>query len=90
MGFFGTKKVTYKLVKDGKATYIGSTNNPSRRNAEHSSDSRKDYDYMQVTSSKVSKTEAERREARNLNSYRKATGRNPKSNKTYNGKYNRY
>ena len=91
MGFFGfgnKKKVTYKLVKDGKATYIGSTNNPNRRNVEHS-ESGKKYDYMQVTSSRVSKSEAERRETRNIVSYRKATGRNPKYNRTSNGKFNK-
>lgn len=89
MGFFGygeKKKVTYKLVKDGSAVSIGTTNNPARRNAEHSA-SGKNYDYLQVTSPRVSKTEAERREARNLESYRKATGRKPKYNKTSDGKF---
>jgi hypothetical protein len=80
--------VTYKLVKNDKAVYIGSTNNPKLRNEEHSA-SRRDYDYMKVTSGRVSRTEAERREARNLHSFRDATGRKPRYNKTYNGKYNR-
>ncbi len=88
MGFFGEKKkVTYKLVKDGKAVYIGTTSNPARRNAEHS-ESGKRYDYLQVTSPRISKAEAERRETRNLGSYRKATGRKPKYNRTSNGKFN--
>jgi predicted GIY-YIG superfamily endonuclease len=89
MGFlnFGKKKkVTYKLVKDGKATYIGTTNNPKRRNVEHSKSGKK-YDYLKVTSSRVSKTEAERRETRNIKSYKKATGKNPKYNKTSDGKF---
>lgn len=89
MGFWGygeKKKVTYKLVKDGKAVDIGSTNNPRRRNFEHSM-SGKDYDYMEVTSPKLSKTEAERREARNIVFYRKATGRNPKYNRTSDGRW---
>ena len=88
MGFFGykKKKATYKLVKDGKAQYIGTTNNPSRRNSEHSK-SGKSYDYLEVTSPFVSKSEAERRETRNLKSYKKATGRKPKYNKTSTGKY---
>jgi len=87
MGFFSTKKkVTYKLVKDGKAVSIGMTNNPSRRNKEHSSSGKK-YDYLEVTSPRVSKSEAERRETRNLRSYRKATGKNPKYNKTADGKF---
>jgi predicted GIY-YIG superfamily endonuclease len=89
MGFlsFGKKKkVTYKLVKDGKATYIGTTNNPKRRNVEHSASGKK-YDYLKVTSPRVSKTEAERRESRNIKSYKKATGKNPKYNKTSDGKF---
>jgi len=90
MGFFGfgKKKVTYKLVKNGRANYIGTTNSPYRRNAEHSKN--KDYDYMEVTSGRVSGREAGRREKRNLKSYRRATGRNPKYNKTFNGKFNRW
>jgi len=88
MGFFSSekKKQTYKLVKDGKAVYIGSTSDPYRRNSEHSR-SNKNYDYMEVTSGRVSKSEAERREARNLGSYRSATGNRPKYNKTNNGKF---
>ena len=90
MGFynFGKKKVTYKLVRNKRAVYIGTTNNPYRRNKEHS-ESGKKYDYMKITSPKVSKTEAERRETRNLRSYRKATGRKPPYNKTSNGKFNK-
>src|SRR3989344_1940136 len=86
MAFFGftKKRQTYKLVKEGRAVYIGSTSNPYKRNAEHSR-SNKDYDYMEITSGKLSKTEAERREARNLGSYRSATGKRPKYNKTDNG-----
>jgi predicted GIY-YIG superfamily endonuclease len=88
MGFFSPskKKVTYKLVKDGKAKYIGTTNNPSRRNKEHSK-SGKRYDYLEVTSPRVNKKEAERRETRNLSSYKKATGKKPKYNKTSDGKF---
>lgn len=86
---FGKKKVTYKLVKSGRAVYVGTTSSPKLRNAQHSG-SGKRYDYMQVTSPRVSKTEAERREARNLSSYKKATGKKPKYNKTSNGKFNKW
>jgi predicted GIY-YIG superfamily endonuclease len=87
MGWLGN--FTYKLVKRGKAVYIGTTNNPRRRNAEHSR-SGKDYDHMKVTSPRLSKSEAGRRETRNLRSYKKATKRKPKYNKTADGKYRRY
>ena len=80
------KKVTYKLVDKGKTKYIGTTNNPKRRNAEHSKSGKK-YDYLQVTSSRVSKSEAEKRETRNIRSYKKATGKRPKYNKTSDGKF---
>ena len=80
---------TYKLVKDGKAKYIGITNNPERRNKEHSN-SDKNYDYMELTSGRISRSEAERRESRNLNSYRNATNKNPEYNKTSNGKFKKW
>jgi predicted GIY-YIG superfamily endonuclease len=80
---------TYKLVRRKKAVYVGTTNNPKRRNIEHSS-SGKRYDYLEVTSPRVSKTVAERRESRNLKSYKKATGKKPKYNKTSNGKFNKW
>jgi hypothetical protein len=89
MGFFDSgrkKKVTYKLVKKGRTKYIGSTNNPARRNREHSK-SGKDYDYLKVTSPRLSKREAEKRESRNIKSYRKATKKNPRYNKTSDGKF---
>jgi predicted GIY-YIG superfamily endonuclease len=83
------KKVNYKLEKGGKAVYIGSTNDPGRRAREHA-DSGKKFDSLQVTSPRISKTEAERREARNINSYKKATGKSPKYNKTSDGKARYY
>jgi len=93
MGFFGfgnkKKAVTYKLVKNNRAVYVGTTNSPKLRNAQHIAAGKK-YDYMQITSPRVSKSEAERRETRNLSSYRKATGKKPKYNKTSNGKFNKW
>jgi predicted GIY-YIG superfamily endonuclease len=89
MGFFDSgrkKKVTYKLVKKGKANYIGTTNNPKRRAAEHKKSGKK-FDCLKVTSPRLSKSEAERREARNIKSYRKATKKNPRYNKTSDGKF---
>ena len=59
MGFYNSnkRKMTYKLVKNGKAVYIGTTNNPKRRNDEHSK-SGKNYDFLEVTSPRVSNNEA--------------------------------
>jgi len=87
MGWFDRKKkVTYKLVKDGRAVGIGTTNNPARRNFEHS-ESEKRYDYLQVTSPRVPKSEADWRETRNLRSFKETTGRLPRYNKTSDGKF---
>ena len=80
------KSVTYKLVKNNKAVYIGTTNNPQLRNQQHSQ-SGKIYDFMVVTSPKLPRLEAERREVRNIESYRKATGKNPRYNKAFDGKF---
>lgn len=49
----------------------------------------KDYTRMVITSPKITRKEAERREARNIGSYIKATGRRPKYNKTNSGKFER-
>ena len=84
---------TYALRKGNKknykTVYIGTTNNPKRRNAEHSK-SGKNYTYMKVTSGRISKAEAGRREARNIKSFTKATGRRPKHNQTSSGKFERW
>ena len=89
-GFLGKKKaVTYKLVdKEGRAKYIGITNNPLRRKSEHLKSGKRGR--LVVTSKPLPRSIAERNETRNLNSYRKATGRRPRYNKTNNGKPDLY
>jgi predicted GIY-YIG superfamily endonuclease len=89
MGFskFGKmKSVTYKLVRNNKAVYIGTTNNPHLRGQQHAQAGKK-FDRMVITSPGLPRQEAERREARNIKSYRAATGRNPGYNKTPDGKF---
>lgn len=93
MGLFGflgkNKAVTYKKVdRFGRATYIGVTNNPRARAIEHNLSGRRGR--FVVTSRITSRRTALRNETRNLNSYRGATGRRPKYNKTNNGKFNRW
>ena len=86
-GNFRNKSVrTYKLVANNKTTYIGSSNDLSRRLEEHLQAGKK-FDRIVPTSPALSRQEAERREARNLNSYREAMGQNPKYNKTFDGKF---
>lgn len=91
MGFsrFEKKKsFTYKLVTNNKAVYIGTTNNPYLRKQQHSTAGKK-FDAMVVTSPRLPRKEAEKREARNIKSYKEATGRNPIYNKTSDGKFNK-
>lgn len=88
-GFLGKKKaVTYKKVDSrGRATYIGVTNNPLARAKEHNSSGKPGR--FVVTSKITSRKTALRNETRNLRSYKKAIGKRPKYNKTWNGKFNK-
>jgi len=89
-GFLGKKKaVTYKKVdRFGRAKYIGVTNNPRARAEEHRQSGKSGR--FVITSGVTSRNTALKNETRNLNSYRKATGKRPKYNKTNNGKFNRW
>ena len=89
-GFLGKKKaVTYKKVDNrGRATYIGVTNNPRARAREHNLSGKSGR--FVVTSGITSRRTALRNETRNLRSYRNATGRKPRHNKTWNGKFNNW
>lgn len=82
------KSVTYKLVKNDRAVYIGVTNDPQLRVQQHLH-AGKYFDKMVITSQFLPRQEAERRETRNIASYREATGVNPRYNKTSNGKFKR-
>ena len=89
-GFLGKKKaVTYKKVdKSGRATYIGITNNPRARAREHNLAGKPGR--FVVTSGITSRRTASSNETRNLSSYKKATSKKPRYNKTSNGKFNRW
>ena len=88
-GFLGKKKaVNYKLTdRQGRALSIGVTNFPAKRMAQHSQSGKK-FSRFIITSKVLPRSTAERNETRNLRSYRNATGRRPKYNKTWNGKFN--
>ena len=76
--------VTYEL-KDGKKTvYIGTTNDPERREKEHK-DSGKKFTKMDITSRKMTEEGAKKKETEKLERYRKNQGRNPKYNKDSDG-----
>ena len=85
--FLGKKRaVNYSLIKNGKSVDIGVTSDPYHRNLQHRASGKK-YDYMKITSGILPRRTALRNETRNLKSYKKATGRRPRYNKTSDGKF---
>ena len=86
----GQRRVfTYSLYNSrGKRTYVGSTNNPERRAAQHvRSGKLKRGGKLVVESEPMSRNTAERLEAKKIAGYRRRTGRLPAHNKTSDGRY---
>lgn len=79
------KYVTYNLKQGRKVVYKGITNNPRRRLEEHE-DSGKRFTHMNITSRRMTKQRADRKEDRELAMFRRThKGRNPKYNKDNDG-----
>ena len=84
------KKVTYSIQDQGGNTkYIGTTNNPSRRASEHRESGRlQQGDHLQVQTSPISQSAAERVERAKLADHRRTHGgQNPRHNTTNDGKF---
>jgi predicted GIY-YIG superfamily endonuclease len=82
-----TKKretVTYELKNGNEVVYVGTTNDPERREQEHR-DAGKKFGGMNVTSKKMTDDGAKKKEAERLATYRKNQGKNPKYNKDSDG-----
>lgn len=82
-----TKKqdtVTYELKEGNKVVYVGTTNDPVRREQEHKADGKK-FGHMNVTSRRMSESGAMKKESDRLATYRKNQGKNPKYNKDSDG-----
>ena len=76
---------TYALWHKGKKVYIGKSEDPEKRAAEHADDGKK-FTSVQITSRPMKPKNAEKREAAQLQAYRNGhKGRNPKYNKTDEG-----
>lgn len=72
----------------GKRTYVGTTNNPRRRAAEHARSGKlTKRGKFAVESKHTARSSAESLEARKIQGYRRRTGRLPKYNKTPDGQY---
>ena len=77
--------VTYDLKQGREIVYRGVTNDPDEREQSHRGEG-KDFDKLVVTSRRMTREGAEKKEAENLATYRKGHGgRNPKYNKTEDG-----
>ena len=78
--------VTYELKVGNKVVYVGTTNDPGRREEEHEAGD-KEFSRMKITSRRVTKGGAEKKETVRLETYRKHHGgKNPKYNKKSDGK----
>ena len=66
--------------------YIGITNNPRAREAEHRLDGKR-FNYLNIETRPMSRDYAEAWEARRLARYRDYVGRNPHYNRTDDGQY---
>ena len=89
-GQVGSGRVVQYSIKnsEGATTYVGSTNNPTRRAGEHR-DSGKlgPKDKLVVETRAISRRSAEKVEAAKLGSHRRSQGSNPKHNVTNDGKF---
>ena len=85
----GGNAVQYSIQgPKGETKYIGTTNNPTRRAAEHrESGKMKSGDRLKVETRAVSRPKAEKVEASKLRTHRKFHSGNPKYNTTNDGKF---
>ena len=83
------KSVQYSIKgSDGQTKYIGTTNNPTRRAAQHQETGKMGPgDRMNVETRPTSRSKAESVEGGKLRTHRQTHGRNPQHNKTNDGKY---
>ena len=83
------KKIQYAIEDNkGRPKYYGITNNPARRAAEHRKTGKLGRgDKLVVQTRAISQKSAERVEAAKLRSHRRRYGKNPKHNKTNDGKF---
>lgn len=77
--------ITYDLKQGGKIVYRGTTDNPERREREHKREGKK-FTRLSITSRKMTEEGAKKKEARDLQTYRRGHGgKNPKYNKDSDG-----
>ena len=81
--------VAYSIYNSrGKRIYVGSTNNPGRRAAQHVRDGRLPRGGELVVESRpMSRGAAQKLEAKKIKGYRRRTGKLPRHNRTSDGQY---
>ena len=83
-------KVVQYAIRDesGQTKYIGSTNNPTRRAAEHREGGKmRSGDKLEVQSQPISRRKAEQLESGRLKEHRRTHGDNPQHNTANDGQY---
>ena len=85
------KAVQYAVKNPaGETTYIGTTNNPARRAAQHQQSGKmQPADCLKVQTKPTTRSKAESVESAKLRAHRKANGQNPQHNKTNDGRYHK-
>ena len=83
------KTVQYAIQDSrGNTKYIGSTNNPTRRAAQHQQSGKmQPGDKLRVETKAIPRKVAEKAEAAKLASHRQNHGQNPRNNKTNDGRF---
>ena len=76
--------VQRKRKKRNKVLYVGTTNEPERREQEHREAGKK-FSHMNITSRRMTEDGAKKKEKERLETYRKNQGKNPKYNKDSDG-----
>ncbi len=76
--------VTYELKNGNEVLYVGTTNDPERREQEHKNSGKK-FGHMNITSRRMTEEGAMKKEENRLETYRKNSGKNPKYNKDSDG-----
>ena len=75
---------TYELKVGNQIVYVGTTNDPERREQEHKQNGKK-FTSMKTTSRCMTEEGAKKKEEERLKTYRKNHGKNPKYNKDTDG-----
>ena len=85
----GGKAVQYSVKNSqGKTKYVGSTNNPRARAAQHKESGKMGAgDKLVVETRAINRRDAQRVEAAKIGTHRKQHGKNPLHNKTNDGQF---